>query len=310
MQKKYVLTLIAPKGTLLHVPRLVSNLPVEGEQHWLNDCNKYNQESTALDIPLSRALTNTERTAITTACNAAQIDFVLQPIENREKKLLISDMDSTMIEQECIDEMADVLGLKDKVAPITERAMRGELSFEPALRERVALLKDLPESTLQQVYDTRISLMPGAKTLLATMKQRGATTHLVSGGFTFFTQRVANALGFDTHDANQLHITDGKLAGTVAEPILGKEAKRMSLNHYAAQHNVPLAATLAIGDGANDLPMLTAAGLGIAHHAKPDVQAALPDSSIRYNDLTALLYAQGIERSKWVWREPANGINR
>lgn len=232
-------------------------------------------------------------------CAQVRADAVLQPLAGREKKLLISDMDSTMIDQECIDELADKVGLKAHVAAITERAMNGELDFKAALVERVLLLKDLPEATLHDVFAHHITLMAGAKTLLATMKAHGASTHLVSGGFTFFTERVAAALGFDTHEANILEVANGKLTGTVRTPILDKDSKRESLLAYAAQHNVPLAATLAVGDGANDLPMLLEAGLGVAYHAKPAVEAAAK-ASIRFNDLTALLYLQGIKQAQWV----------
>lgn len=232
-------------------------------------------------------------------CATARVDAVLQPTTGREKILLISDMDSTMIDQECIDELADKVGLKAHVSAITERAMNGEFEFKEALRERVALLKNLPETTLQDVFDQHITLMKGAKPLLATMKARGATTHLVSGGFTFFTERVAKALGFDTHEANILETVNGKLTGTVREPILDKDSKREALLHHAAQHDIPLAATLAVGDGANDLPMLLTAGLGVAYHAKPVVEAQTR-ASIRYNDLSALLYLQGIKKTEWV----------
>ena len=184
------------------------------------------------------------------------------------------------------------------MSAITERAMNGELDFKAALRERVALLKDLPESTLQEVFDHHITLMQGAKTLVATMKVRGASAHLVSGGFTFFTERVAKALGFDTHDANILDIAGGKLTGTVREPILDKDSKLASLQHYAAQYKLPLTATLAVGDGANDLPMLLASGLGVAYRAKP-VVAREAAASIRFNDLGALLFVQGIAKKDW-----------
>lgn len=290
---QFVLTLIAQAGSILKPEALVSPGDVSAIERveWL-------AEGVAADVFLRERLNDAAQHELRVRCHAARIDYVLQAAEGREKKLLISDMDSTLIEQECIDEMAAALGLKDKVAPITERAMRGELAFEPALRERVALLKDLSESELQKIYESRITLMPGAKTLVATMKARGASTHLVSGGFTFFTSRVKDALGFDTHDSNTLEIAAGKLLGTVAEPILGKEAKLERLRHYAAQHTLPLSATLAVGDGANDLPMLKASGLGVAYHAKPAVEAEA-HASIRYNDLTALLYAQGIARDQW-----------
>lgn len=304
----YVLTLIAPAGRVLHVPQLVSNLPVTREQ-WLADRNRHQTESTALDVYLSRDLNEAERKAVVATCEAAQIDFVLQLAANREKKLLICDMDSTLIEQECIDELADKVGLKPRVAAITERAMNGDLDFKQALRERVALLKGLPESTLQEVFDHHITPMPGAKTLVATMTARGASTHLVSGGFTFFTERVGEMLGFDTHEANVLQLADGKLTGTVREPILDKDAKLAALEHYAAQHKLPLAATLAVGDGANDLPMIEAAGLGVAYHAKPAVRAAA-QAGITHNNLTALLYAQGIAREQWVEPERSNGKGR
>jgi len=228
----------------------------------------------------------------------AAVDAVLQPVASREKQLLISDMDSTMIRQECIDELADAVGMKPYVAAITERAMNGELDFESALRERVALLKDLPLNELERTYRERITLMPGARTLVQTMRARGARTLLVSGGFTYFTARIAEAIGFERDEANHLEVADGKLTGTVRAPILGKEAKRRSLLAAAHHYGIALERTLAVGDGANDLPMLRQAGLGVAYHAKPLVEAAAP-ARIRFNDLTALLYIQGIPQSEW-----------
>lgn len=286
--------MIAPHGSILQPGALVSPADVKGivGTQWLDD-------GVACDIFLSAAPDVAHRAALEQRCAAARIDYVLQPVAGREKILLISDMDSTMIEQECIDELADRRGLKSYVAAITERAMNGELDFKAALRERVALLKGLPESALQEVFDHHITLMPGAKTLVSTMKTRGASTHLVSGGFTFFTSRVAAALGFDTHDANTLEITDGKLRGTVREPILDKESKLASLQYYAAQHKLSGSATLAVGDGANDLPMLLAAGLGVAYRAKPMV-AAQAAASIHYSNLTALLFVQGIAKKDWA----------
>jgi phosphoserine phosphatase len=294
MHEEYVLTLLASPGSLLEPKALVSTALAGSvlRTHWLS-------EGEACDLFLHTKPDNAARVTLQQICENAQADHVLQPVAIREKKLLISDMDSTMIEQECIDELADKIGLKAHVAAITERAMNGELDFKAALRERVLLLKDLPEALLQEVFDRHITLMPGAKTLVATMKARGASAHLVSGGFTFFTARVAKALGFDTHDANILDIASAKLTGTVREPILDKEAKLASLKHYAAQHKLPLSATLAVGDGANDLPMLLASGLGVAYRAKP-VVAKQAAASIRFNDLTALLFAQGIAKRDWL----------
>lgn len=230
---------------------------------------------------------------------ALRIDMVVQAAEGRKKRLLIADMDSTMIRQECIDELADEAGVGARVADITARAMNGELDFEGALRERVGLLKGLPEGVITQVLRDRITLMPGGATLLSTMKANGAYAALVSGGFTAFTMAVAAKLGFDENRANTLHVADGKLAGTVAEPILGKEAKLQALNEIAARLGITLADAIAVGDGANDLPMLLAAGTGVALHAKPRVQAQC-DVRVNHGDLTALLYLQGYPREAFV----------
>ena len=227
------------------------------------------------------------------------IDVVVQRFDQRQKRFLIADMDSTIIEQECIDELADFAGLRDEISEITERAMRGELDFEAALRERVARLKGLPESVLHQAFEEKISLTPGARTLVQTMKARGATTALVSGGFTYFTGRVAKAVGFDIQQANELGVEHGKLTGTVAEPILGRAAKKEALKRIAETHKIEIAETLAVGDGANDLSMLGAAGLGVAFHAKPAVAEAA-DVRIDHGDLTALLYLQGIPEREFV----------
>jgi phosphoserine phosphatase len=226
------------------------------------------------------------------ALQSLGIDLIIQPTENRRKKLLLADMDSTMIQQECIDELAAEAGVGDHVAGITARAMNGELDFNDALRERVALLKGLPESVIERVYADRITLMPGGKSLLATMKAHGARTALVSGGFTEFTTRVAQTLHFDENRANVLHIENGKLTGTVAEPILGREAKIQALQEISAQMGISPADVIAVGDGANDLGMLGLAGSGVALHAKPSV-AAQCDIRVNHGDLTALLYIQG-----------------
>lgn len=226
-----------------------------------------------------------------------QLDVIVQPLEGRTKKLLLSDMDSTVIEQECIDEMADMLGIKPEIAAITERSMRGEIPFEAALTERVALLKGLPEAALEEVFSTRISFAPGAKEMIAAFKKSGGTAVLVSGGFTFFTSRVAAALGFDAHYANVLEVADGKLTGTVTLPILGADAKKETLEQYCQKLGLTLADAITLGDGANDLPMLEAAGMGVACHAKPRVIEAMRAQGkavIRYSDLTTVAYLLGL----------------
>ncbi len=229
------------------------------------------------------------------------IDLNLVPARARRKKLFVADMDSTMIQQECIDELADRVGLKDKVSAITERAMRGEIAFEPALRERVALLRGLPVSVIDEILATRITLTPGGRELIATMKAHGAYACLVSGGFTLFTARIASLLGFDEHRANELIVVDGKLTGEVREPILGKDAKRASLIELRDRLGLRPEDTLAVGDGANDLAMIAEAGLGVAFHAKPAVAAAA-DARIQHGDLSALLYLQGYRDADSVGR--------
>ncbi len=226
-------------------------------------------------------------------------DVVVQPVANRRKRLLVADMDSTMIGQECIDELADLVGLKALVSGITERAMRGEIAFEPALRERVALLKGLPVTVVDDVIAERITLMPGAKFLVNTMRKHGAHACLVSGGFSLFTQVVGDLIGFDENHANTLLVEHGKLTGFVEEPILGREAKLDTLLELSRYLQLPLEQTLAVGDGANDLAMIERAGLGVAYHAKPAVAAAA-DARIDHGDLTALLYLQGYKREEFV----------
>ena len=227
------------------------------------------------------------------------IDIVVQPQADREKTLLVSDMDSTMIAVECIDELADYAGIKPQIAAITERAMAGELDFEEALSERVALLRGLPVETLARCHDERVRIMPGAETLVRTMRRRGAFTVLVSGGFHQFADRVAAEIGFDRALSNRLGLAGDALDGTVARPIVGAAAKRDALESAMAQRGLARARTLAIGDGANDIPMIEAAGLGLAYHAKPKVEAAA-DAAIRHGNLTALLWAQGIPRREWI----------
>jgi len=226
------------------------------------------------------------------------IDVVVQPAEGRVKRLLVADMDSTMITVECIDELADYAGIKPQIAAVTEAAMRGELDFESALDARVALLKGLDEAVIAQCLAERVHIMSGAVELVRTMRGQGARTILVSGGFTRFAEPVAASIGFDQAIANVLEISGGKLAGTVTKPIVGSDTKERTLAETADALYLPAEATLAVGDGANDLAMIRRAGLGVAYHAKPVVAAAAA-ARIDHNDLTALLYAQGIPRASW-----------
>ncbi|MDO9336370.1 MAG: phosphoserine phosphatase SerB [Caulobacter sp.] len=227
------------------------------------------------------------------------VDICIQPAAGRRKRLLVADMDSTIIGCECLDELADFAGVKAVVSEITERAMRGELAFEGALRERVAMLKGLELSALQRCYDERVKLNPGARTLVRTMAASGARCLLVSGGFTFFTSRVAAAAGFHEDRANTLIEDAAGLTGQVGEPILGREAKLAALQDEALRLGIPLTETLAVGDGANDLAMIEAAGLGVAYRAKP-VVAAQAHARVDYSDLTALLYFQGYAADQFV----------
>jgi phosphoserine phosphatase len=268
-------------------------LPEARPAHWLFD-------EVAVDIPFA---SDEPIAAIVARLRQARgdlpIDVVVQPQIDRRKKLFLADMDSTMIGQECIDELADFAGLKTHVAAITERAMRGEIAFEPALRERVALLKGLAVSVIDEVLKQRITLTPGGRELVATMRAHGAYTCLISGGFTLFTNAVAATVGFQENRANELRIQDGKLTGEVAEPILGRAAKLATLLELREAFDLDNLDTLAVGDGANDLGMIEAAGLGVAYHAKPAVAAAAA-ARIDHGDLTALLYAQGYKREEFV----------
>lgn len=291
---RHVLTFIASDPNLADLARTVTRLTA----HVAGMPIRFLSDS-ACDVELERALDDDTLRPVRALAYEKRIDVVMQPLLTREKKLLISDMDSTLIHQECIDELADCVGLRAHVSAITARAMNGELDFESALRERVALLKGLDTETLQKVFHERITLMQGAKPLVDTMKARGAHTVLVSGGFTFFTTRVAAALGFDVTEANVLQAHQNKLTGEVKQPILGSDAKRAALIRHAAEKRIPLSATLAVGDGANDLPMLLEAGLGVAYHAKPIV-GAKARAAIHFNDLSALLYLQGIPKRDWI----------
>ena len=237
--------------------------------------------------------------ALRTVIGDLPVDAAIQVAETRRKKILIADMDSTMIGQECIDELAAEVGLKDRVSEITARAMNGEIAFEPALRERVGLLKGLPVEVIAQVIENRITLTPGGRELVATMRANGHYTALVSGGFTAFTSTVAAMVGFDENRANILESENGVLSGTVREPILGKQAKIDALEDIATRLGLDPAEAIAVGDGANDLGMLERAGAGVALHAKPSV-AAQADVRIDHGDLTALLYLQGYRRADFV----------
>jgi phosphoserine phosphatase len=268
-------------------------LPAPGPPRWLFD-------EVAVDIPFEASEDiRTIADRLREARGDLPIDIVVQPQAVRRKRLLLADMDSTMIGQECIDELADFAGLKAHVAGITERAMRGEIEFEPALRERVALLKGLPVSVVDEVLATRIRPTPGGRELVATMRAHGAYTCLISGGFTLFTNAVAAMLGFDENRANELLVADGKFAGEVREPILGRAVKLASLIELTEAFDLDDIDTLVVGDGANDLGMIEHAGLGVAYHAKPTVTAAAT-ARIDHGDLTALLYAQGYRRDEFV----------
>jgi phosphoserine phosphatase len=255
-------------------------------------------EGVAADLVFTGDL-KARRAALEGALAQEPIDIIVQPLAHRRKRLLVADMDSTLIGQECIDELADVVGVGVRVAAITERAMRGEVAFAPALRERVALLAGLPETVIGEVLKERITLNPGARTLVQTMRANGAYVAIVSGGFRQFTGAIRERLGADEDRANAFIIEGGKLTGKVIEPILGQDAKLAALKGIAASMGLTLGDTLAVGDGANDLPMLQAAGLGVAYRAKPKVAAAA-DARIEHTDLAALLYAQGFARTDFV----------
>ena len=286
-----IATLIAKPGKL--DPALVEALRNAwggGTASWLSP-----DEAAEFPLPVTPDLFDATRATL----DEQGVDLNVQPADGRRKAMLLADMDSTMIQQECIDELADAAGVGAHVKDITARAMNGELDFEDALTERVALLKGLPDSVITEVLDTRITPMPGGATLLATMKAHGAYCALVSGGFTAFTQAVAAQLGFDENRANTLEIADGHLTGRVVPPILGRAAKVQALDDITGRLRLTDAQVLAVGDGANDLGMLGRAGAGVALHAKPSVQVEC-DLRINHGDLTALLYLQGYTRGEFV----------
>jgi phosphoserine phosphatase len=310
----HVATLVADPAQRIPddvVRRAMAALPAAGTITWL-------APDVAVDIPFTpvaaagaapvaaapasqgedanRAAANRMRAAL----GGAPVDIVVQEMAARRKRLFVADMDSTMIGQECIDELADFVGQKERVAAITERAMRGEIEFAPALRERVALLAGLPASVVEEVIAKRITLTPGARTLVHTMRRHGAYTCLVSGGFTAFTVRIAALIGFDESRGNRLVIgDDGRFSGAVDEPVLGRDAKLATLRELRARLGLARESTLVAGDGANDLLMIGDAGLGVAYRAKPMVAEAAA-ARIDHGDLTALLYVQGYRREEFV----------
>ncbi len=289
----FIATLLTNPAT----PRLEGALVESLRNAWGGGDALWLSPDVAAEFPIETIPAN--RWDIWTTLQSEGIDLVVQPAEDRRKKMLLADMDSTMIQQECIDELADEAGVGERVKDITARAMNGELDFEGALTERVGLLKGLPESVIARVLDTRITHMPGGKSLLATMKAHGAHAALVSGGFTAFTAQVAADLGFDENRANTLIAENGQLTGEVARPILGREAKVQALHQITTRLGITPADVIAVGDGANDLGMLGLAGTGVALHAKPSVQAEC-DIRVNHGDLTALLYLQGYADSDFA----------
>lgn len=292
---KTILTLVsnpaAPAVDADLVRELRTNLPAAGQPDWL--CPQV-----ACEFEVDGAPEAIE-TAARKIVDARPIDLIAQTPEGRKKKLLVADMDSTIITVECLDEIADFAGKKAEVSAITERAMRGELDFEGALRERVAMLKGLDAGALERVWEERIHLMPGAKQLVGTMAKNGACGILVSGGFTYFTARVAEAAGFAEHRGNDLIIKDGALTGEVGSPILGRTTKKATLAGARKRLGLAPEETMAVGDGANDLDMLQDAGLGVAYRAKPIVAEAAR-ARVVHSDLTALLYFQGYRKSEFA----------
>ncbi len=292
-----VLTLIAPAGGLdetivASVAKALKVMGVEaGEPDWLSP-------GEACDIPFSGADPQAVETAVREALSGAAVDLLAQPAAGRRKTLLVADMDCTIITTETLDELAARAGRKEDTAAITERAMRGEIDFAEALKERVAMLEGLEEGALEETL-AAVALSPGAETLVRTMAGNGAHTVLVSGGFGFFTERVAAMAGFDETRSNRFEIADGRLTGRVIEPILGPEAKLEALTGLSAERQIPLARTLAIGDGANDAPMIRAAGLGVAYRGKPVAREAAR-ARIEVCGLTAALYMQGYRRDEFA----------
>lgn len=287
----FIATLIAPDLPQGEVTAARDRLDAAGclpvAQVWV-------EEGEAVDLQFGR-----DPDAARTALEGRGYDVIVQPAEDRRKKLIVADMDSTMITVECIDELADYAGIKTQIAAVTEAAMRGELDFGEALDARVALLKGLDESVIARCLAERVEIMPGARELVRTMRGWGASAILVSGGFTRFAEPIAAEIGFNRAIANVLEIADGKLAGTVTKPIVDASTKLATLSEAVLDLGLSRAETLAVGDGANDLAMITQAGLGVAYHAKP-VVAAAAGARIDHGDLTTLLFAQGVARKDWI----------
>jgi phosphoserine phosphatase len=284
----YVVTLVAAESLPEEILQKLELLLPEAQHRWL-------AQGRALDVFFEVEAAGRIRTLL----EGAPLDYTVQKVAHRRKKLLISDMDSTIIGQECIDEMAALAGLKGEVSAITERAMRGELDFSASLTARVGLLKGLPVALLQRVWEEVITLNAGARTLVQTMRANGAYTMLVSGGFTFFSKKVAEAAGFEAHFANELMIENKILVGHVRPPILHREAKAELLQQAMTSRGIAMEDTLAVGDGANDAAMIEAAGLGVAYYAKPALRT-LADASVQHTDLTTLLYFQGYKEEEFV----------
>ena len=293
----HVLTLIGNRASAplepVHIERVCRRLATTGEVDWLADreaCDLF------VESPLA-AVDMAERAR--DALSGTVIDAVCTAVEGRRKKLLVSDMDSTVIDQECIDELGDAFGVGSRIREITAAVVNGEISFSDALRERMALMKGMQRSLLESVYEERISLKAGARTFVRTMRAHGAFCILVSGGFSFFTRRIAERIGFHDHQGNQLAFEDGKLTGEVLEPILGLSAKLDTLTRLCDEKGLEPADVLAVGDGANDIKMIEAAGLGVAFHGSDSLKERA-SACIDHGDLTALLYIQGFRKSEFV----------
>jgi phosphoserine phosphatase len=300
MAKNSVLTLVADHTAPASMRNIADDMIVKlsAMKCAVLDINWLHEEI-ACDIKIRADDSHNIQSYLATDPLLQEIDYCFQPVEDRRKQLFLADMDSTIITVECIDEIADFVGLKAEVSEITEKAMHGELDFNDAFRARVAMLKGLQEDVLEQVYRERVTLMPGARTLLKTLTSSGVYTALVSGGFTFFTSRIRDAIGFHMDLSNELLFENGVLSGIAKEPILNSQAKLNTLNRLMEEKSIDRALTMAVGDGANDIPMIEAAGLGVSYHAKPKAAAAA-DAQIRHGDLTTLLYFQGYSSTEFL----------